>query len=506
MSRDVTPVKNVVRVYKPLHTAALFHADDSFCRAMMGPKGCGKSVACGPMEIMMRAQDQRPAPDGVRYTRWAVIRDSYPNLVSTTLKTFTDWIPEMVCHVTKDTPITAKIQRPLPDGTSMDCEVIFLAIESLEDIEKKIPSLELTGAYLNEARTLYHREIMDIAGAVGRYPPPHMGGGAGCWNGIWMDANPTDDDAWFYQIFEIEKPPRYRLFRQPAVGHPDKDGNIIQAPDAEIPPGYDINYWQNMAAGKSLAWISVFIEAKYGSSFTGKPVWPKFVNSVHCPAEGQPLEPMRGLPLILGFDWGRTPTCVIGQIKPQGGVMVLDEVCTEDKGVLGMAREDLKPLLANRYPGMELIIWGELTGNTKSQTDDSTCFDMLYEVFGVRGKACRTNDLIPRLEAVDRLLMQIGGVAISTRCVKLLKALRGGYCYTRVRSAGGMWKDEPEDNEYTHVADAFQAFCMGTQGGGAGGQGRDVRSVRMVYRSTSPEDEEASARKRLARHGWEAFQ
>lgn len=81
-----------------------FHADDSFVRGIMGPIGSGKSVAC-VIEIISRALRQAPNQDGVRRTRWAVIRNTYPELTSTTIKTWMDWLPVSQCPIVYSSPL-----------------------------------------------------------------------------------------------------------------------------------------------------------------------------------------------------------------------------------------------------------------------------------------------------------------------------------------------------------------------------------------------------------------
>ena len=71
-----------------------FLQSNNFVRGLMGPVGSGKSYACAA-EIMMRAVQQKPSPiDGIRYTRFAIVRNSYPMLKTTTIKTWTDLFPE----------------------------------------------------------------------------------------------------------------------------------------------------------------------------------------------------------------------------------------------------------------------------------------------------------------------------------------------------------------------------------------------------------------------------
>ena len=93
-----------------------FLQDDSFVRGLMGPVGSGKTFA-SLAEVMLRAVKQEPSPiDGIRYTRFAVIRNSYPELRTTTIKTWQEIFPENVWGPMRwSPPITHHIKLPPRD-------------------------------------------------------------------------------------------------------------------------------------------------------------------------------------------------------------------------------------------------------------------------------------------------------------------------------------------------------------------------------------------------------
>ena len=79
--------------YKPSgETVRQFMVDDHFFRGLRGPVGSGKSVACC-VEIFRRAAAQKAGKDGKRKSRWAVVRNTNPQLKTTTIKTWIDWFP-----------------------------------------------------------------------------------------------------------------------------------------------------------------------------------------------------------------------------------------------------------------------------------------------------------------------------------------------------------------------------------------------------------------------------
>ena len=82
--------------YKPPGPIAkAFMKDESFVRGIRGPVGSGKSVTCC-MEIMRKAVNQAPNSAGVRRTRWAVIRNTNPQLKTTTIKTWREIISKYI--------------------------------------------------------------------------------------------------------------------------------------------------------------------------------------------------------------------------------------------------------------------------------------------------------------------------------------------------------------------------------------------------------------------------
>ena len=178
--------------YKPAgHVAKAFIMDDSFFRGIMGPFGSGKSTVC-IMEILRRAALQQPGKDGIRRSRWAVIRNTYPELRTTTIKSWHQWVsPELGRWVDEGPPVS-----PHQMG-DMDIKVLFVALDGPQDISKLLSmELKLTGAWVNEAREVPKPVIDGLTGRRGRYPSMAMGGTG--WSGIIADTNPPDSDHWWY--------------------------------------------------------------------------------------------------------------------------------------------------------------------------------------------------------------------------------------------------------------------------------------------------------------------
>lgn len=230
-------------------TIGRFQDSDAFVRAVVGPIGSGKSSGC-VLEIPIRAQQQAPAKDGLRHTRFAVIRNTRPQLQDTTRKTFEQWVP----------PELGKWNEQQFDFTmrfeDVECEVLFRALDRPQDV-RKVLSLELTGAYINELREI-PKEVFDgIQGRVGRYPSVKDGGCT--WRGVWADSNPWHTAHWAYALFNRSPPKGFELYEQPdALG-----------PDAENVPNLDAGYYDRLQHGKDKEWIDEYLRAKYPAADKG---------------------------------------------------------------------------------------------------------------------------------------------------------------------------------------------------------------------------------------------
>lgn len=425
-------------------TVKAFHRSNAFVRCLRGPLGSGKSTAC-VMEIVRRAREQAPGRDGVRRSRWAVIRNSYPELTTTTIKTWEQWVPPTVGKFSRDHPPTHVIR-----SDDFEMEVLFLALDREEDA-KKLLSLELTGAWINEAREV-PRGILDmLTGRVGRFPP--MSDGGPTWSGIILDTNPPDSDHWLYKLAEEDRPEGFEFFAQPAGDGPDAE-NI-----RNLPP----DYYARIKAGKSEDWIRVYVRGEYGFVQEGKPVYPEWSDSTHVAPE--PFPPIEGLPLYIGLDFGLTPAAVFAQRTARGQWRVIDELVTEDMGMVRFS-ELLKARLASWYSGLTVEAYGDPAGRQRAQTDEKTCFDILRQHAGLRVRSAPSNDFTLRREAVASVLNRMvdgsPGFVLSPACKMLRKGFSGGYRYRRVKAASGdYYTDKPEKNEFSHPHDALQYLFSG---------------------------------------------
>lgn len=420
----------------------------------MGPVGSGKSVTCC-VELFNLMREQAPNKEGVRKTRWAVIRNTYRELEDTTMQTWFDWFPKTLGHYLAKS-MTHIVEFPYCDenghydGTVVRSEVIFRALDRPNDI-KKLLSLELTGAWVNEARELPLAIIRMLRTRVGRYPSKREGGPT--WHGVIMDTNPPDDDHWWFTMFEERRPKSWKLWKQPSGMSPEAE-NIKNLPET---------YYEDMLEGNDQAWIDVYVHGKYGFVLEGKPVYPEYKDDVH--AADKILEYDPTLTLHVGIDFGLTPAALLGQKTPTGQWRIIDELVTEDMDAKSFGKE-LHNLLQRDYRDARLEITGDPAGEQRAQTDKRTPFDMLASE-GINATPAHTNDFNLRRDAVADPMKRLDFVGepaflVSPKAKKFRKAMMGGYKYRRIQVANeDRYHDKPDKNMYSHVAEAGQYMFLG---------------------------------------------
>lgn len=427
--------------YSSMPTIKKFSEDDSRIRGLMGPFGSGKSSGC-VMEIVQRALKQKKGKDGIRRTRWAVVRNTYMQLRDTTEKTFFDWFPPDICGRWYSTFHDYKITC----FPGVEIDIMFRALDRPDQVGNLL-SLELTGAWFNEAREIPWSVIDAMDARIGRYPAKKDGGCT--WNGIIMDTNPPDTDSKWYNYFEEIKPSTARLFKQPS-GLSEFVENSVNLID---------NYYLNLKQGKTEDYIKVYIDGQYGFVQDGKPVYPEYNDNIHC----QEFELHPSAPIRRGWDFGLTPSCVFSQLQPNGQWRIFDEIVSTRMGADALSDEVIKYTNLN-YSTYEIESdRGDPAGMSGSQTDEKSCFQILQ----AKGIDIETGEQSPsiRIESVKKPLCSMidgtPGLLVHPRCKMVRKGFHGKYRFRRIQVSFERYSDSPEKNEYSHCHDALQYDATG---------------------------------------------
>jgi hypothetical protein len=344
----------------------------------------------------------------------------------------------------------------------MDMQVWFLPLDREEDI-KRLKSLEVTAAWINEASETADGVIDMLLTRVGRYPDKSSGGGAS-WSGIIMDSNPPTTRHWLYDLFEVKRPQKYRLFRQPPgiLYDPDMNdgvGGYVPNPTAEniewLPDGYDYYLKQTLAADESF--IRVFCMGEYGQIMDGKPVYANYTDRIH--RSPVPLNVSKLLPLVVGMDWGLNPAAIFTQMMPRGQLCVVDEIAPEGITFDDFLNEWFIPTLKGTYGGYKVLCIGDPAGMARNSLSNRTVFEIL-QARGISAQPALTNDFLQRRDSVDFFLRRNNAFLVDPKCKVLLEGFQGAYKFSK-QSLKSVAKDpRPEKNYASHPHDGLQYACL----------------------------------------------
>lgn len=445
-------------------TCASFMKSESFGRLIAGPVGSGKTTAC-LFELFRRSLEQHPAPDGIRYTRFAIVRQTLKQLKDTVLKDILDWLKDVASYKVSDNTIYIQFG-------DVRSEWILIPLDNPED-QARLLSMQLTGAWMSECIEMNVGLISPLAGRCGRYPGPKLGGAS--WKGIIADTNMPSEGSDWHKFMELNTPPDWQIFIQP--GGMDDDAEnlewLTQTPDTLKLPVDDERrrehgreYYKRFIRSNSPDWCKRYVHAQYGDDPSGTAVFREsFRQQWHVEDE---LEPVSGWPLLVGLDFGRDPCAIICQPDHRGRLLVLEEIIAEDIGLELQLQRAIRPtLMQDRYIGKSVYIVGDPAGKQRSTLYEETSFDLIKRN-GLLAYPAPTNDVAKRINAVESWLLgsRDGGPAVlidRERCPTLIRALNGGYRYGKTR--GGQRKAMPDKNEYSHIMDAFQYACVAAHGG-----------------------------------------
>lgn len=475
---------------------AAFFLSSSRVQVIQGPVGSGKSKICN-MKVWKIASEQKPMRDGIRRTRFAVVRNTYPELKTTTIRTWEDTFPQSEFGIIKwSMPITQVLRMG-----DTECQIDFLALDKTDDV-KKIRSGEYTGFYVNELQYLPKELFDEMDSRAGRYPAVKDGGCT--WRGILADMNAPDEDHFIAMMTgqvewpenmpqedrdAMEWPKEWDFFMQPPglIEELQPDGTIRYQtnPRAENLRWLDPGYYINQIKGKKRAWIKSRILNKIALVVEGSPVYPNFRPEFHVAREA--LAPVRGHEVLVAIDPGRWPAAIFMQ-EINSRVYVQYELLGFNEPATSFAPK-VKRFLEHRYPGFAARFVGDPKGFDKGQATDDSAYS-IFEHNGMRVMAApvKMNEIETRVGALAHILDDnpsgIARIQISPLCRTLKVGLEGKYF---------MEKDEtgvakPCKNRYSHPCNGLEYGLLGL------GEGRrmvgltpanDVKPVRIAMQRKS---------------------
>jgi hypothetical protein len=459
-----------ILTYKPSRTGELFHASNKTVRLIMGPVGSGKSVTC-MFEIFTRAIEMPECIDGIKRSRWAIIRNTYPELKMTTIKTWSAWFPENRCgRISGVPPISQKIKFG-----NVEIEVCFIALNGDTDV-KKLLSNEFTGFYFNELSEIPAVVVDYAISRLGRYPQPaSIRGSRSYFTFIIADSNAPSEDSWIVDRFikNAEKYSDYQLFMQPSPLIYNDNNVLVENRLAEnienlAQPGQSgYEYYWRIFRNSSKDVFDVTVMCKFGTTFDGLPVFNEYSDRIH--RTDYEIMPDRTQPLYLGWDFGRTPCAVLGQYV-KGQMLLLDEIVAgESLGLDAFINTFALPVLnSDKYKGMRIVSVCDPAGVRRNDTDDNFCIRELNK-YGFNAKTAKTNDLTARIETMKKGLSTLvngqPAILVSKTARMLHEAFSGGYFWKMARNSAGQKvatrePDKSDSNPYHHPMDGAQYLAM----------------------------------------------
>jgi hypothetical protein len=382
-------------------------------------------------------------------------------LRDTSIPDFLKWYPDGQAGVYEKTNY-----RFILKFDDVECEVLFRGLDDAQDV-RRLLSLQASFAVMDEFREISKDIFEAVQGRLGRYPDGMMVPHRPEW-GVDEKGNPiqgcvTDEGKSNAHIWGATNPPDMDTFWEQFLSDPPKNAEVFFQPSglseqADWVHFLPSNYYENLAEGKSDEWVDVYIHAKFGKSLSGKPVFRAFNSDIHVSKSPLQYIKLSTNPLIIGHDFGLTPACTVSQVDPRGRLLTYAELTSDGMGELRFVREKLKPLLANRFPGMPVIVIGDPAGQQRAQTDERSVFDILKQE-GFRVIPAKTNSIAARINAVDAWLTRMAdgdpACLLDPSCKTLIQALRGGYRY-KVKTNGAV-DETPEKNHFSHLC-----FVAGT--------------------------------------------
>lgn len=253
--------------------------------------------------------------------RWALVRDTFENMKGTTQKTFFEWFPPGVYGTYHGGNKTFTWASGIAQG-----EVVFMGMDDAID-STKLMSRELAGFGMDEPAPALGNAGIDefiFSMAMSRLRQPGMN-----WYAAKLAENNPDEAHWTYNKFVSPGTDGYMIW-QPRI--PENISNLPK------------HYYETLRA----TWkhrpdlIRRFVDGEFGFQAIGKSVTPQWSDKLHL-AIG--LVPEERTELILCWDFGHTPVCIITQVSAMGHWDILQCHCGIDMGAEELIGDLVRPAL-----------------------------------------------------------------------------------------------------------------------------------------------------------------
>lgn len=425
--------------------AQKFHADrESRVKLLIGPFGTGKTTSAGYDMVEVASKMVLPTR-GKKRSRFAIVRNTYPELRDTTIKTYLDWFPPLYFGKYN---ATDKIYRMEYDGREI--ELIFKALDSPQDV-RDLLSLELTGAHVDEAREIHHSVVKGLLGRIGRFPSMKDTDGENPFitpPQVLLTTNYPSAEHWLHRDFVAKPIAGYRIYEQ------------SQSENAHnLRPNYYQDLEKDYADRPDL--LKTLVRGEWGVTVCGKLVYPEFNRRLHvADCSLAPSTPVR---VVRGWDnTGLSPAINLSYVTSTGQWRIFKEFCFADTGIMDAAEAVILWANQNLHPGCTFVDYADPAGRNRDSSKQSPA-DYIRAKADEYGLDIFLIDGIQtfkvRREAVaSRLTKVINGepaLLIDPSCTRTIDGFDGGYAFEEIGNSG-TFKTTPIKNEYSHIHDSIQ--------------------------------------------------
>lgn len=389
-------------------------------------------------------QHQQENPGAVH----VLVRDTYEALRDTTMKEFFRWFPPGICGEYRIGEKTWRWRLGEMRG-----ELSFLGMDDPKDAGK-LQSRALGGVFFDELAPAagtggIDEFIFDTAHTRLRQPAMR-------WYANKSVSNNPDESHWSYRRF-VDPGDTGTPEGVPIAELQERGFRLHQANYAEnnknLPPGYYERLRKVLGHRPDL--VRRFVDGKFGFQQIGRAVCPEWSDELHLAPE---LAPMPKVPLVLLWDFGLNPTCIITQFTPMGHWNILHAFVGSGIGVYELITNVVKPMLASTYRNYSWSHTGDPNGDMREQSDSNqSAVKVIKRELGGSWKPGPV-DLAHRIDPLRWALSQArngtGMVRVAKEAARPVHfALRGGWHYHTAR--GGTVSDSPKKNEHSHPGDAM---------------------------------------------------
>ena len=471
----------------PGPVADAFMKSTAFICGIIGPVGSGKTMAAlqkGLRIAAMQGGTRNAQGVVIRRARIGIIRESYPSIDSTILKSWFNIVPREYGKFSGKAPYThnfAKVLKRDEDGQPCDILEVEFEFRAIGDqtVEQACRGWEVVAVIVDEADLQPPELVAFLTGRVGR---GQMDPALVKLPTIILSLNMPDIDNHAYQLLVEQDLSWLSEDDKAALAGVLQGRKLIERfiqpggtePDAEnlhnLPGGRGYYVIQVAANRHRPGYVDRMVHNKPVPLMHGLPVNPQFAFRDHVGA----VTWDRRCKLIVGVDQGNFCAAVALFRDEYGRVRTCGEVVNtapDGRSLLKVGPsffgKKLRAHLLSKYPGLrtdQVRVVGDpamfLASDSPADVQDWRI--AFQSALGFPVHRAKTNKAALRNEAIWKAMAERGGYEVDASCKHLIRAHSGGYRWQKETLHTGETRGDLTiaDTVYTHVADAEQYAAL----------------------------------------------